>query len=88
VRTLGRELCVGHEAEDAQTIVNGDEYHILGGPLLAVELGLRAPALAIAATVYPQGYGQFLACIAGCLGPYVQIKTVFTVRCLVAIAPF
>ena len=38
VRTLSRKGWVNEEAEDAQTVVDGDEHHVLGAPLLAVEL--------------------------------------------------
>ena len=87
VRTLSGELAVRHEAEDAQTVVDGDEHHILRSPLLTVELRLSPPAFTIAATVNPQGHRQFLVCLTSCLRIDIQIETVLAVGSLVAVAP-
>ena len=87
VRTLSRELAIRHETEDAQTIIDGDEHHILRSPLLAVELRLSAPALTIAATVNPQSHRQFLVRLTSCLRVDIQIETVLAVGSLVAITP-
>ena len=78
---------MGQEAENAEAVVEGHEDHVLGTPLLGVELRLGAPALAIAATVDPEGHGELLAGLAGSLGPDVQIEAVLAVRGFVAIAP-
>ncbi len=75
------------ESEHTQTVVDGDEHHVLGTPLLTVELRLGAEALTEAATMDPQGYGEFLIHLARGLGPYVQIETVLTEGSLLAITP-
>ena len=75
------------EAERTHAVVERDEHHVLGSPVLAVELGLGAPALAQAAAEDPHGHGQFLVGLSGRLRPYVQIEAVLAVGRLIAIAP-
>jgi hypothetical protein len=75
------------ETEDAQTVVDRDEHHVLGTPLLTVKLGLRTEALTIATTVNPQSHRQFLIHLSRSLGPYIQIQTVLAEGSLLTIAP-
>ena len=88
VWTLGRKFRIGHKAEDAQTVVDGDEHHVLRGPFLTVELWFRAPALAIAAAMNPQRHGQFLISLGRCLRPNIEIEAVLAIGSLIAITPF
>jgi hypothetical protein len=88
VRTLCRKGWVYEEAEDAQTVVDGDEHHILGAPLLTVKLWLRAEAFTIATAMNPQGDRQLLTYLARGFGPHVQIETVLAEGCFLAITPF
>jgi hypothetical protein len=87
VGALSCEGRVYQESKHAQTIVDSYQHYVLGAPLLTVELRLRTESLAIAATVYPQGYWQFLVCFSRSLGPYVQIQTVLAECSLLAITP-
>jgi hypothetical protein len=48
---------VDKKSKDTETVVDADEHHVLGTPLLSVELRFRAEPLAIATTVNPQGNG-------------------------------
>ena len=57
VGTLCREQGVYQESEHAQTVVDRDQHHILGAPLLSVELRFRTESLAISATMNPQRHG-------------------------------
>jgi len=56
MRTLCCQGWVNEESKYAQTIVDGDEYHILGTPFLSVELRLRAPSLTKTATMNLQSH--------------------------------
>ena len=76
VRTLGSQIWMAEETEDAQTVVDGNEHNVLCAPLLSVELWLRTKALAITTTMNPKGNRQFLAGIARSLCPYVQVQAV------------
>ena len=87
MRALGREGGVNEEAEHTKTVVDGDEHHILGTPLLTVELWLRAEALAIATAMNPQRHRQFLAHLTRCLRPHIQIEAVLAESGLFPIAP-
>ena len=88
IGALCRKSRMYEESEDAQTIVDADKHHILGSPLLTVELRLRAPALTIAATMNPESHRELLRCLSRCLGPYVQIQTILAERSLLTITPF
>ena len=87
MRALFGQCGMYEESEHAETVVDADKHHVLGAPLLSVELRFRAPSLAIAAAMNPQGHGQFLRGLSGCLCPDVQIQAVFAVGCLFAVAP-
>ena len=87
MRTFCHQSRVNEEAKHAETVVDRDEHHVFGAPLLSVELGFRAEALAIAATMNPQGDRQLLVNLTRSLGPYVQIQTILTESGLLAVAP-
>ena len=76
------------ETENAQSIVDGNEHHILGSPFLSVELRFRTPSFAITATMNPQGNREFLTHLSWCFCPNIQVEAVFTVRRFLSIAPF
>ena len=88
VRAFGRQLGMGQEAEDAEAVVDGHEHHAVVGELLTVELGLGAPAFAVAAAMNPVRDREFLAGLAGGRRPDVQVQAVFTALRFLAIAPF
>jgi len=88
VGTLGREVRMGHEAENAQSVVDGDEHDVFRRPFLSVELWFRSPAFTIATAMNPQGHGQFLVGLSRCFGPDVQVEAVFAIGSLVAVSPF
>ena len=87
VRTLFRQFRIGHEAKDTQAIVNRNEHHILRSPLLSIKLRFRPPALAVASTMNPQSYGQFLINLSRSLCIDIQIQAVLTIGSLITIAP-
>jgi hypothetical protein len=87
VGTLFGQCRMAKESEDAQTVVDGNQHHVLGTPLLSIELWLRTEALTIATTMNPQRYGQFLANLARSFRPYVQIQAILTEGGLLTIAP-
>ena len=88
VRAFGCKVWVVEESEDAETIVDRHEHHILCGPFLSVELGFGAPSFAASASMNPQCHRQFLVGLSCCFGPYVEVEAVFAVRRFVAISPF
>ena len=71
---------VGHESEDSETVVDGDEHHAFLRPDLAVELGFIAPATGIGAAVDPECHGQFFLRFSCGLGPDVQVEAVLAER--------
>ena len=87
MRALGRQLGMGQEAEDTETVVDGHEDHAVVGEFLTVELGLGAPAFAVAAAMDPVSDREFLAGLAGRRRPDVQVQAVLTALGLLAIAP-
>ena len=76
---LGREFGMCKESERAYAVVERYQNYVLISPLLTVKLRLRAPALAHAATEYPDGNGQFCIGLTGFLGPNVQIEAILAV---------
>jgi hypothetical protein len=67
---------MGEETEHAETVVDGHEDDAVRGELLTVELGLGAPAFAVAATVDPVSDGEFRVGLAGSGGPDIEVQAV------------
>ena len=82
VRVLCRQFGVGKEAEDAQTIVDGDENHTPLSPCITVHRNLMAIAVEIGPAMYPECHRQFARWISDgiCRCPDVQIQTVLTLH--------
>ena len=71
---------MAEEAEDAETVVDGHEYHAALSPGFAVHGHLVAPAVGICPAVDPYRHGQLLLGMrSGVPGrPYVEIEAVLT----------
>ena len=78
---------MGHETEDAQSVIDGHQHDIPGRPLLRVKLGLRAPAFPITAAVDPDSHRSLAVHLTRILGPYIQIKAVLAALLFLAVSP-
>ena len=87
VRALGGKLRMSEEAEDAETVVDGHEDDAVRGELLTVELGLGAPAFAIAAAMDPVSDREFRVGLAGSGGPDIEVQAVLAEGSLFTVAP-
>ena len=87
VGAFSGEKRMGHEAVDAETVVDGDEDDVLACPLLGVKLGLGTETFAVAAAMDPEGDRKLGAGVARLLGPDIHIEAVLAEGSLVAISP-
>ena len=82
VRSLCRQFWVGKESEDAQPVVDGDEYHASFCPGVTVHRNLMSITVEISPAMYPESHRQFTLLIPngirGC--PDIQIQTVLALH--------